>query len=264
MVVKLTLHEAMATVLVRQGGAWMDRDVIAEAIAREHLFVRPGDGQPPPSDQLRLRARKYPHIFECSDRACTRIRLRTNGPSPAPGSPLAAAKPQPIPMPTANKYAARREDSAQRYEPALIRLLLVAEAPPKVLDRYFYFEDVGIQDALFRYIARSILGEQPTQARKPELLQRLSDQGVFLIDLKEDPMDTRALTTHVPDLVSRVVALLPESVILIKATVYDAAYRALRQRGLPVIDERIPFPGSGRQRQFEEAMARALRKAALA
>jgi hypothetical protein len=38
-----------------------------------------------------------------------------------------------------------------------VRLLLVAEAPPAALDRYFYFEDVPRHDSLFRYVARAIL-----------------------------------------------------------------------------------------------------------
>ena len=56
----------------------MDRDAIAAEIARRDLFRRPSDGTHPPSDQIRLRARKpdCQHLFECGDPACTRIRLR--------------------------------------------------------------------------------------------------------------------------------------------------------------------------------------------
>lgn len=252
------MHEAMAAVLRRHGGGWMDRDAIADVISRERLFLRPSDGQPPPTDQLRLRARMYPQIFECSDKACSRIRLRRTQSSQGPVEVSATTNVQPIQEPPADGYARRRKSSAQKYKPEMIRLLLVAEAPPTALDRYFYFEDVTVQDSLFRYVVRSILGKQPTRATKPELLQELYDKGVFLIDLREDPLDGKALASHVPDLVDRVASLHPESVILIKATVYDAAFQALRGRGFPVIDERIPFPGSGRQRQFEAAMARAL------
>ena len=55
--------------------------------------------------------------------------------------------------------------------------------------------------------------------------------------------------------------LAPESIILIKADVYDAAYHALAKAKLPVIPVRMPFPGSGRLRQFAEAFARALEQA---
>jgi hypothetical protein len=46
--------------------------------------------------------------------------------------------------------------------------------------------------------------------------------------------------------------------VRIKATVYDAAYCHLKSAGLPVSDVRVPFPGSGRQRQFVEAFSRAV------
>jgi hypothetical protein len=50
---------------------------------------------------------------------------------------------------TADEARARRAEAAARYRPKAVRLLLVAEAPPSALDRYFYFEDVPEQDSLF-------------------------------------------------------------------------------------------------------------------
>jgi hypothetical protein len=66
----------------------------------------------------------------------------------------------------------------------------------------------------------------------------------------------------VASLVERCRQLQPRAIILIKATVYDAAYRPLREAGLPVIDQRIPFLGSGRQREFLTAFGQALDVAA--
>lgn len=54
-------------------------------------------------------------------------------------------------------------------------------------------------------------------------------------------------------------ALAPERIILIKATVYDAAYRPLRVAGLPVIDKRVFFPSTGRQEDFRRQFGEALR-----
>lgn len=71
-------------------------------------------------------------------------------------------------------------------------------------------------------------------------------------------MDDTPLSEAVPDLIRRATRLAPEKVILIKATVYDAAFARLRAAGLPVVDERVSFPGSGQQRRFQEAFARAL------
>ena len=156
------------------------------------------------------------------------------------------------------EHRSRRVDAAERYRPQHIRLLLVAEAPPKAQDRYFYFDDVHTQDSLFRYVARSLLPDaEPTRENKPVLLAQLRDRGVFLIDLKQDPVDGTALSAYVPDLVRRVQELRPDRIVLITATVYDAAYAALAAAGLPVSSVRVPFPGSGRQREFEEAFPRA-------
>ncbi len=163
---------------------------------------------------------------------------------------------------SADPAAARRgrERAARRFRPAHVTLLLVAEGPPNALDRYFYFTDVQRQDSLFRYVVKGLLGAEPTRANKKSLLERLEESGVFLIDLWEDPVDGGSLAAQVPDLIERCRALAPERIILIKTTVYDIAHRALREAGLPVVDERIPFPGSGQHRKFEEAFARALAK----
>ena len=161
----------------------------------------------------------------------------------------------------ADRARSRRKEAADRYRPDDVDLLLVAEAPPRALDRYFYFEDVREQDSLFRYVCRGVLGREPTRDDKAELLGELRDKCVFLIDLQEDPVDTTHLRDFVPVLVERCRALSPRRIVLIKATVFDAAYRALKDAGLPVVDVRVPFPGSGRQREFVEAFSRALGEA---
>jgi hypothetical protein len=76
---------------------------------------------------------------------------------------------------------------------------------------------------------------------------------VFLIDLVTDPLESDSLVEAVPDLVARCRDLKPRAIILLKTTVYDAAYEVLKGEVLPVVNERIPFPGSGQQRKFEEA-----------
>jgi len=52
--------------------------------------------------------------------------------------------------------------------------------------------------------------------------------------------------------------------VLIKSIVHDAAYSALRDAGLPVIDERIPFPASGQQKRFLETFRSAVHEAGFA
>ncbi|MDQ3647626.1 MAG: hypothetical protein M3433_03390 [Actinomycetota bacterium] len=154
----------------------------------------------------------------------------------------------------------RRARAARKYKPQRVKLLLVGEAPPAALDRYFYFEDAHGHDSLFRYVVRAVLKTEPTRSDKREMLARLRDTGVFLVDLKIDPVDGSPLAEHVPGLLGRVRRLEPKKIILIKATVYDAAYAALSEAGLPVVPVRVPFPGSGQQRRFEEDFRRALRQ----
>lgn len=251
---------------------WMDRDRLAQEIADRDLY-RQRSGGPPPSDQLRLRARKYGHLFEGSDKAYTRIRLRSSAPSVSPAPTSQTAKPPPQRPAVdrqprsrhegAGKDAAaaarrRRQAAARAYKPARIRLLLIAEAPPSAPDRYFYFTHVAKQDSLFRHVARGLLAIEPTRDNKAELLAQLRDAGVFLIDVRDEPVDGTSLQDSVDDLVHRVIELAPEKIILIKATVYDAAFAALFEAGLPVVDERVPFPGSGQQKRFESAFVRAI------
>lgn len=160
------------------------------------------------------------------------------------------------------KASGIRRWAAAKYRPEQIRLLLVAEAPPAALDRYFYFERVTDQDSLFRYVVSTVLGIQPNRVSKPQELTSLREAGVFLIDLKLEPkVGDEALDSYVPDLVKRAVDLAPEHVITIKVNVCDLCQGPLAASGLDVSRERIPFPGSGQQTRFERAMRRALHSA---
>ena len=101
-------------------------------------------------------------------------------------------------------------------------------------------------------------GKEPTRARKGEILEQLREKGIFLIDLQEEPVDGTPLREFVPNLVERCRTLKPRKIVLIKATVFDVAYAALKASGLPVSSVRVPFPGSGQQREFEASFGRAL------
>jgi hypothetical protein len=125
----------------------------------------------------------------------------------------------------------------------------------------FYFEQVGRHDSLFRYVCLGLLGQTPDRDEKSEYLSRLCDAGVFLIDMSLDALcggTAARLRQFVPALIDRCRELLPERILLIKTCVYDASYAALHTAGPPVVDARIPFPGSGQQRKFEEAFSHAL------
>ena len=162
--------------------------------------------------------------------------------------------------PDATAARRRRFAAAGRFRPDVVDTLLVAEAPPSALDRYFYFEDVQTHDSLFRHVVEGVLGEKPTRDKLP-YLDELRDRGYFLIDMSVDPFASRreALPRLVDELVRRCRALAPRRIILIAVGVYDLAFEPLRAARLPVVDARIPFPGSGQQRRFLEEFGEALR-----
>lgn len=163
---------------------------------------------------------------------------------------------------------AARKNAAKKYKPKSIKLLLIAEAPPCDTDRYFYFEEVDNHDWLFRYVWEGLTGEKPgDRASKKDQLASLRDAGVFLIDLHEGNVSSPKigqLAPCVPDLVQRAKDLKPESIVLIKSIVHDAAFAALQSTGLPVIDERLPFPASGQQKKFLEGFRRAVKESGFA
>lgn len=153
-----------------------------------------------------------------------------------------------------------RAAAAAKYLPHQVQTLLIAEAPPQASDRYFYFESVTKHDSLFRHVAAGILGTPIDRGNKREALQQIMLKGFFLIDLSADPIVAGSnLASLVPALVPRAKALSPLRIILIKANVFDLLYNPLTEAGLPVVNRRIPFPGSGQQKRFNESFTAALR-----
>lgn len=154
----------------------------------------------------------------------------------------------------------RRERWARAFRPEAVDLLIVAHAPPESLDRYFYFPNVPRQDSLFREVARAVLKAEPEREDKRALLRKLREAGVHLIDVSLEPLpEGSELAPLIPGLLRRIRRLDPQRIVLVKADVYDEAFDAIRDAGLPVIDARIPFPGSGRQQEFRVAFARAMK-----
>ena len=166
-----------------------------------------------------------------------------------------------------SRYATARN----KYKPAGISTLLIGEAPPCDLDRYFYFEEVPKQDSLFLEIMgvlypelkAAYLKSKRDPALKAELLEHFQSDGYWLMDLSEVPHELTGGSPEdsLPGLLERVkkVADKKTNIILIKSNVYDCCYPALKELGFKISDERIPFPGSGQQGVFRERFRRALR-----
>jgi hypothetical protein len=148
----------------------------------------------------------------------------------------------------------RRELSADRYRPDKIETLLVVEAPPSALDRSFYFEDVTAHDSLFRHVVEAVLGERPTRDKAP-YLDELRERGWFLLHMSPEPFrDRSVLTPLIPSLIERCRQLSASRIVVVGAPLFDLVHAPLTAAGLPVVNARIPFPGSGQQRRFLELM----------
>jgi hypothetical protein len=157
-----------------------------------------------------------------------------------------------------------------RYKPRHIRVLFIAEAPPCSLDRFFYFEDVKTQDSLFLEIMGQLYPREKENylksgrdtVLKAEILEKFKLDGYWLLDLSEIPtsISTFPLNNCLPSLITRLEKYIDKSIpiILIKSNVYDTCYLNLRSKGYNVIDERMPFPGSGQQKVFRDKFEKAL------
>ncbi len=163
------------------------------------------------------------------------------------------------------------EKARLKYKPDDAKYLLVAEAPPNSIDRFFYYEDVNKYDYLFLGVAEAIypklknkyLLSRRNRETKKEILNKLKEEGFYLLDLSELPLSltTNKLSSQLPTLCKKIETILNinTKIILIKANVYDIAYSYLQEKFRNVVDIRIPFPGQGNQRKFQILFNEALK-----
>ena len=168
------------------------------------------------------------------------------------------------------------ESARQKYRPETIKFLLIAEAPPKAESRrFFYFEKVSKGDSLFLETIKVLYpfydysDIKSIRSRKREFLERFKNDGFYLIDASDKPMeDTRParkkkqLKRSLPSLIQKIESLVSENtkIVLISLTVYKVCYDILKSKGFNVINESsIPFPSSAWQREFREKLSDLLR-----
>lgn len=163
------------------------------------------------------------------------------------------------------------ERARLKYKPGSVRFLLIAEAPPDSLDRFFYYENVRQHDYLFLGVAEALYPELKDRFIasgrdsdiKRSILLKFQADGFYLLDLSELPLSllNNDLASQLPNLIEKIeqVSKSDMKIILIKATVYDTAFHALKKHGFNnVINVRIPFPGQGGQRLFQTEFRKAL------
>jgi hypothetical protein len=169
------------------------------------------------------------------------------------------------------EYNKKIENARLKYRPERVKTLLVAEAPPDSLERFFYYENVrerdylflGVTEALYPGLKKDFIASGRTAEKKVSILNKLKNDGYYLIDLSDTPismLNNVGVETFVRSLIEKVkkVADTNTNIILIKANVYDSVYKKLSKLGYKVVDIRIPFPSSGQQTNFQRTFNQAL------
>ncbi len=169
-----------------------------------------------------------------------------------------------------NHTKTKIEEARLIYKPLNIKYLLVGEAPPESLDRFFYFSNVktsdwlflGVMQALYPLKKEEYLSKKRDSILKEKMLKKFQEDNFYLVDLLDYPLSFYSdnLKETTKDLVEKIKELANEStqIILIKANVYDTAYQVLSTKGFNVIDKRIDFPASGGQLKFQKKFREAL------
>lgn len=153
--------------------------------------------------------------------------------------------------PGATWYETLREE----YRPAHLRILLIGESPPDPGDgdRRFFYSPVLRADNLYRGVAQAVYGLEPDfdAHAKEANLERLRDDGVWLIDAVATPINQlsmsarqRAIAAGAPALAERCVELAPSvGVIVCHTPTFNIAGPALRDYRVRLLhDEPLPFP----------------------
>jgi hypothetical protein len=159
------------------------------------------------------------------------------------------------------------------WKPDKVQLLLIAESAPddggdEANRRFFYDDRLTSRDGLFRQVVH-VLFDNPElksgSGSKITWLEKLRDQGVYLIDLASIPVNYHAkseraavLQQNIDATVALANELAPEGIVLVKQNVFDLLSEPLHAGGLRVLhDEFIPFPASGQQVHFRKRFSAA-------
>jgi hypothetical protein len=167
----------------------------------------------------------------------------------------------------------RARAAREKYKPEQVRCLLIAEALPDSLDRFFYYPDVRRADYLFLGVIHVLypgmkdefLATRRSSGLKEKILRRFQEDGFFLLDILGEPLRKSygSLQRALPELLLRVEAVANQQtpIVLIKTTTFDSVYRPLKAAGYQkVFDNPIPFPSQGWQHRFYELFSGALKE----
>lgn len=145
-----------------------------------------------------------------------------------------------------------------------MRLLVIAESPPDdggdPKNRRFFYSDRLGPDNLFRGVVAAMYGatkDDLAKRGKRPWLERLRDDGFYLIDLMPHPVNARQahLRTrragYVDDCVQRASQLNPDGIIVVKKDLYPLLGEPIRAAGLNLLhDSGIAFPLGNTRGEF--------------
>jgi len=157
------------------------------------------------------------------------------------------------------------------YQPPIIKCLLIAEAPPDSIERFFYYTHVKTADYLFLGISGVLYPEKKKKyidwgrpwSIKKEILSQFQLDGFYLIDLLDIPLKLFKgnLSEKVEPKIQEIQGLisLDIPIIITKSNVYDIIHNPLVSSGFTNVSNiRIPFPGQGWQIEFSNKFRKAL------
>jgi hypothetical protein len=152
----------------------------------------------------------------------------------------------------------------ERYLPEHPKVIFVLESPPKS-GKYFYNPEGLASEPLFSAIMKDVLEIKPST--KHEGLQEFATRGFLLLDATYTPVNHPHLSPRERDqLVLTDFPLLVEGLrkcggpatklVLVKANVCRLLDSRLTGAGFTVLNhgKSIPFPSTGQQRKFRDAV----------
>jgi hypothetical protein len=164
------------------------------------------------------------------------------------------------------------DQARKKYYPEEVKFIFIAEAPPCKEGHFFYFEDVPKGDSLFLHIIRAVFPDleewetKKIRKHKAELLERFKNAGYLLEDSVAIAIEKgtsarnkeKIIEANQSDLVERLKEYKEDiPVVLLSAGVFKINYEFMKAQGFTVLNDfPIPFPGSGQQGKFKEAIAR--------
>ncbi len=160
-----------------------------------------------------------------------------------------------------------RKSAADYFKPKKTRILFLAESPPSSPERYFYYPDVKKHDWLWIGLMKAIYGKQfkelrAERLRKMDWLKRFQSDGYRLIDAVKVPIcagdssKVQIIKSRLDHIVDEIQKINPKQIVMVKATVYDTLYQDLENRGLPVVNAKLPFPDNRWQKKFQYEFGR--------